>query len=70
MFQGDRGQSGVHDERPRALALTQKAAQDVPVPLAGLDYARGRLVKPGGNRRGGLGGGQRLLEHARAGGDP
>ena len=61
---------GVHDKRTGGLAVVHKAAQDVPVPLARLENAGGRLGKPGGDRRLGLGCRKRTIEYPGIGRNP
>ena len=70
MLERDRGEDRVHDERAGGLAVVHKAAQDVPVPLARLENAGGRLGKPGGDRRLGLGGRKRAIEYPGMGRNP
>jgi hypothetical protein len=60
----------VHDERSDGLAIAHKSAQDVPVPLAGLEDAGGGLGEPRGNRPFGLGRRKRTVEHAGTGSNP
>ena len=46
MFEGDRGQGGVHGKRTCSLAVMHKAAQDIPMPLPGLKNAGCRHGEP------------------------
>ena len=43
MLERDSGEDSVHHRRAGGLALAHEAAQDVPVPLAGLQYPGDRL---------------------------
>jgi hypothetical protein len=64
MLDCDCGEYCVHDKRAGGLAVAYKTAQDILVSLTGLKNTGGRLGKPGGNRRFGLGGGQRAVEYS------
>ena len=65
MFEGDRGEDGIHDERAGSLSVAHKTAQDVPVPFARVENPCGWLAEPGRDRRFGFGGGKWAFEHAR-----
>jgi hypothetical protein len=64
MFERDRGEDCVHDERAGSLSVAHKTTQDFPVPFARVEDPSGWLAEPGGNRSFGFGRGKRTFEHA------
>jgi hypothetical protein len=69
VFNRERRERRVDDQRSCRLALASHLAQNLPVSFARVQHAGGRLREPGGHDIAGLGHRERAFEHARVGRD-